>query len=48
MDNVNGSEYKIYKWNVHDLKMYACGNVKFRKKEKLGQCRVSGVYRTAI
>lgn len=47
MDNDDWSEFKIYEWTIHNLKIYACGNVKFRKKKYLGQYRVSDVYDAA-
>ena len=47
MDNEEWAQYKVYEWTVHDLKMYACKSVKFRKKKYLGIYRVSDVYRAA-
>ena len=48
MENNLWREYKIYEWTFHDLKMYSCRSVKFKKKEYLGKYRVSGVYKAAV
>ena len=47
MDDECWDQYKIYEWTIHNLKMYACKAVKFRKKKYLGRYRVSSIYSAA-
>ena len=48
MNNVYWPHYKIYEWTIHNLKMYACGNIKFKIKKYLGNYPVSVVYKMAL
>ena len=48
MEDKHWKQYKIYEWTVHNLKMYACGAVKFKKKEYLGRFKVSSVFKAAV
>ena len=48
MEDKHWKQYKIYEWTVHNLKMYACGAVKFKKKEYLGRFKVSSVFDAAV
>ena len=40
--------YKVYEWTTHNLKMYACGFVKFNEKKYLGIFPVSVVHKAAL
>ena len=40
--------YKVYEWTIHNLKMYACSNVKYEIKQYLGIYPVSVVYEAAL
>ena len=48
MEDKHWKQYKIYEWTVNNLKMYACGAVKFKKKEYLGRFKVSSIFNAAV
>lgn len=48
MDDDDWPQFKIYEWTIHNLKMYACENIKFKKKRYLGRYKVSTVYNAAL